>query len=237
MQRTLEPEVMDTADDAREYDAMDQAAVNAVFVDDLLVALKHATPTCIELTRSHGQIEAPIHILDLGVGTAQILIELARQTPHVHITAVDAAKSMLELAGENIAAANLADRITLIHADAKQLPFADATFHVVISNSIVHHIPEPRAVLAQAVRTCAPGGLLFHRDLARPYDESKLEHLVNTYAAEANPYQRRLFEDSLRAALTAEEMGQLVADFGFDPSSVQMTSDRHWTWCAKKPSR
>ena len=37
--RILEPELMDTAEDAREYDAMDHAAVNAVFVNDLLAAL------------------------------------------------------------------------------------------------------------------------------------------------------------------------------------------------------
>ncbi len=35
LQRILEPEVMDTDEDAREYDAMDHAAVNAVFVVDL----------------------------------------------------------------------------------------------------------------------------------------------------------------------------------------------------------
>jgi hypothetical protein len=58
--------------------------------------------------------------------------------------------------------------------------------------------------------------------------------LVNTYANEATPYQRRLFADSLRAALTAEEMADLVASFGFDRASVTMTSDRHWTWVATK---
>ena len=56
-------------------------------------------------------------------------------------------------------------------ADAKQLPFDAASFPVVISNSIVHHIAEPRDVIAEAIRVTAPGGLLFHRDLARPDDE------------------------------------------------------------------
>jgi hypothetical protein len=39
LNRILEPELMDTAADAREYDAMDHAAVNTVFVNDLLRAL------------------------------------------------------------------------------------------------------------------------------------------------------------------------------------------------------
>jgi hypothetical protein len=61
-----------------------------------------------------------------------------------------------------------------------------------------------------------------------------LEVLVNTYANEATAYQRRLFGESLRAALTVEEMASLVADFGFARSTVRMTSDRHWTWITAK---
>ena len=36
--RTLEPEVMDSPEEARDYDAMDHAEVNRKFVDDLLAA-------------------------------------------------------------------------------------------------------------------------------------------------------------------------------------------------------
>jgi ubiquinone/menaquinone biosynthesis C-methylase UbiE len=230
LQRILEPELMDTADDAREYDAMDHAAVNSLFVSDLLVAMGgwgrvSASPQT-----------ASMRVLDLGAGTAQIPIELARRALHIRITAVDAAESMLALARTNIVAANFADRIDVALADAKRLPFADGAFDAVISNSIVHHIPEPRAVIAEAIRVTAPGGLLFHRDLARPLDEPAVQVLVNTYANEATPYQRRLFADSLRAALTVEEMAALVASFGFDRSAVKMTSDRHWTWCASAPN-
>ena len=209
---------MDSADDAREYDAMDHSAVNAQFVTDLLPHLN-----C-----------SPLQILDLGAGTAQIPIELARRALYTHITAVDAAASMLAVARANIAAANLTNRIDPILADAKHLPFADNSFHAVISNSILHHIADPQAVVAEAIRVTARGGLLFHRDLARPADETELRHLVETYAGTATPYQRKLFSDSLRAALTLEEMRDLVASFDFARDTVQMTSDRHWTWSATR---
>src|SRR4051812_24393648 len=153
--RILEPEVMDSAEDAREYDAMDHCAVNAQFVSDLLLRLN-----C-----------SPLQILDFGAGTAQIPIEIARRALYTHITAVDAAANMLTVARANIAAANLTNRIDPILADAKQLPFSDTSFHAVISNSIIHHVAFPREVLTQAIRVTAPGGLLFHRDLARPSDE------------------------------------------------------------------
>lgn len=244
LRRTLEPEVMDTAEDAREYDAMDHSAVNALFVTELLAAL-----TDWSLKRPVPSGPPSLTVLDLGAGTAQIPIELARRALHIHVTAVDAAESMLALARQNIAAAQqipflcregtgegspsvLTSRITPVLADAKSLPFADATFDAVISNSIIHHIPEPRAVVAEANRVTRPGGLLFHRDLARPNSEAELQHLVDTYAAGCTPYQRRLFAESLHAALTAEEIAKVISGFGFPADTVRMTSDRHWTWCA-----
>jgi ubiquinone/menaquinone biosynthesis C-methylase UbiE len=225
--RILEPELMDSDDDAREYDAMDHAAVNELFVADLIVAFSDWS-----LKRPVQSVASQFNVLDLGAGTAQIPIELARRAPHVHITALDAASSMLALARQNIAAAGVADRVAPLLADAKQLPFDAEAFHVSISNSILHHIPQPREVIAESVRVTALGGLLFHRDLCRPRDESELAHIVETYAAEANVYQRKLFADSLHAALTLIEMQRLVAEFGFAPATVRMTSDRHWTWSA-----
>jgi ubiquinone/menaquinone biosynthesis C-methylase UbiE len=218
--RTLEPEVMDTAEDAREYDAMDHASVNEAFVADLLRALgKRASE--------------PITLLDLGAGTAQIPIELCRRAPQLRVVAVDAAEHMLVLAKENVGVAGLAERIELVHADAKRLPFPDASFDAVISNSILHHIPEPREVIAEAVRIITPGGLQFHRDLCRPASEAEVDRLVAQYAAGATPYQKKLFAESFRAALTVAEMQSLIAEFGFTPESVRMTSDRHWTWVAQ----
>jgi ubiquinone/menaquinone biosynthesis C-methylase UbiE len=226
--RILEPELMDTAEDAHEYDAMDHAAVNAQFVSDLLFAIGGWGRAIASPQRNTKQI------LDLGAGAAQIPIELARHTADVHITAVDAAQSMLALAHRNIVAADLTNRIELVLADAKHLPFNSESFPLVISNSIVHHIADPRAVISEAVRVTAPGGLLFHRDLVRPRDEAELEHLVQTYAGDATPGQRKLFADSLRAALTLAEVQSLGSEFGFPPESVQMTSDRHWTWSTIK---
>jgi ubiquinone/menaquinone biosynthesis C-methylase UbiE len=215
--RILEPEVMDTAEDAREYDTMDHAEVNRSFVTDLLAAAPDW---------SHGQ---PV-LLDLGAGTGLITMELCRRAPQVRAVAVDAASHMLSLARRNIDNAGLAARIELVRADAKHLDYPDESFAAVISNSIIHHIPEPRQLVAEVIRVAAPGGLLFHRDLCRPPDGQTLGQLVSKYAADATPYQRKQLADSLPAALTLDEMRSLVAEFGFARETVQMTSDRHWTW-------
>ena len=215
--RTLEVEVMDTEAEARDYDAMDHAAVNRAFVTDLLAV---TVPSA--------------EVLDVGTGTALIPIELCRRAAGFNVVAVDLARHMLELAETNVRRAGLADRIRLELADSKELPYAAGRFAVVMSNSIVHHIPDPAHAVAEMLRVLAPRGTLFVRDLVRPPDESTLQRLVDTYAADANLHQRTMFADSLRAALTLDEVRALVAAFGLSPDDVRPTSDRHWTWCLRR---
>ena len=92
----------------------------------------------------------------------------------------------------------------------------------------------PVEVFHEALRVTTDEGLLFFRDLARPVDQPTLEGLVERYAADCNEHQRQLFRDSLQAALTLDEMRSLVAELGFAPQTVQLTSDRHWTWAARR---
>jgi ubiquinone/menaquinone biosynthesis C-methylase UbiE len=214
--RVLEPEVMDSIEEAQDYDAMDHSQVNAVFVADFLTAWDGRS--------------SPGPILDVGTGTAQIPLELCRTVAAAQVVGIDLAEHMLLVGRRNVARAGLIERIRLERCDAKQLPYTDGSFGAVISNSIVHHIPEPGAVLAEMVRVGAPGGVLFVRDLLRPGDDATVRCLVATYAADANAHQKQMFEDSLRAALTLAEIRGLVAGLDYDPGQVRQTTDRHWTW-------
>jgi ubiquinone/menaquinone biosynthesis C-methylase UbiE len=218
--RVLEPEVMDSEEEARDYDTMDHSAVNRVFAADFLA--------------EWGTLGLPPGPeLDVGTGTAQIPIEVCRQNAALHITGIDLAEHMLALGRVNLRQAGLEGRICLERCDAKALPYPSGHFTAVISNSIVHHIPEPERVFAEMVRVTAPGGLLFVRDLLRPADEAEVRRLVELYAADANEHQRKMFGDSLRAALTLAEVQAIVAAHGFDPSTVRQTTDRHWTWSSR----
>lgn len=226
LKRVLEPEVMDSPQEAADYDAMDHLAVNRAFVADFLAAAKSADIN----------LAAPgTRMLDLGAGTAQIPIELVRQEPRARVLAIDLAASMLELARRNVAAAEMENKIELDQVDAKRLPYADGQFAAAISNSIVHHIPEPAVALAEACRVVRSGGLVFVRDLLRPHSDAEVKSLVNAYASEANERQRQLFDASLRAALSLDEIRETVVRLGFDPDTVRQTSDRHWTWIAQQP--
>lgn len=215
--RKLEPEVMDSPGEAQAYDTMDHATVNRIFACDFLASDPDVS-----------------RVVDLGTGTAQIPLVLHAERPAAAICAVDAAWSMLVLAGENYRRSACGGAWLPVLADSKRLPFAAASFTAVMSNSLLHHLPQPQKALAEAVRVCQPGGTLFFRDLLRPADVSTLNYLVQTYAADANEVQRQLFADSLHAALTLEEVREMVAELGFPATGVSATSDRHWTWIAKR---
>jgi len=227
LSRVLETEVMETAQEACEYDSMDHQAVNQAFVGDLLAACEAAGT---EVASERPGVE----LLDLGTGTALIPILLCNKVENMQIVAVDAAEAMIRLAAKNTLQADCNEQISLMCQDAKQLPFSDSRFTVVISNSIVHHIPKPIEVLSEMVRITKPMGVLFVRDLMRPKDEETLDHLVETYAKGATENQRRMFDDSLRAALTLQEIQNLVVTLGYPAQGVTATSDRHWTWVARK---
>jgi ubiquinone/menaquinone biosynthesis C-methylase UbiE len=204
---------MDTEQEAIEYNTMDHSAVNRAFVDDLLRVVAVST-----------------RVLDVGTGTALIPLELCSRGKQWRVVAVDLAKSMLDVAAKNVAAAGLEQQIELKLVDAKRLPFGDGEFAVVMSNSIIHHIPDPADCLKEMVRVVSgDGGLLFVRDLLRPNSESQLQHLVETYAADADEHQQRMFGESLHAALTLDEVRALAVRFGIAADCIQQTTDRHWT--------
>ncbi len=215
--RVLEPEVMDTVDEALTYDEMDHADVNRRFVDDLL--------------------RSPIpagEFLDLGTGTGRIPIELCQRNPQFRILAIDMAVSMLDVARNHVEIAHLSHQIQLDRADVKQLPYANGRFALVMSNSILHHLPEPARAIREAIRVARPEARFFFRDLLRPATTKEIEELVGTYAEHESPHGRQLFRASLHAALNLEEIRALVMAHGFPADSVVSSSDRHWTWDARR---
>lgn len=224
LDRILEREVMDTVEEAVDYDSMDHSHVNQVFVDDLanaawLLGFADLDDLAADSPR----------ILDVGTGTALIPIEYCQRNLNGDIWACDLAVEMLRLAETNTREAGLSGRIILAHTDAKGLEFEDDNFDCVMSNSIIHHIPEPANCLREMLRVLRPGGFMFVRDLLRPDSSEEVEHIVATYAGDANERQEQLFRQSLHAALTVGEVQTMLADFGWAAQSVQQTSDRHWT--------
>ncbi|MBR8830046.1 MAG: 2-methoxy-6-polyprenyl-1,4-benzoquinol methylase, mitochondrial [Chroococcopsis gigantea SAG 12.99] len=212
MQRVLEPEVMDSLEEAIEYDAMDFTSVNQAFAHDTLNL-------------------APVKasVLDAGTGTARIPILIASQRPDWQIIAVDLSPAMLEIADKNVREANLSHCIDLQKVDAKKLPYGDDQFDLVISNSLVHHLTEPLPFFQEVKRVLRPQGGLLFRDLLRPASLTIVEEMVKAIGPDYSPQQTGLFSDSLRASFTLDEISALLSATGLHNINLYQSSDRHWT--------
>jgi len=209
--RVLEPEVMDNAEESETYANMDFLSVNTDFVNRL-----------IRLGADQG------HFLDIGTGPAQIPILLAQKQPQIKITAIDLSAEMLKVAEREVQSAALGQQIVLQMGDAKKLPFADNHFDGIFSNSIIHHIPKPIQVMREVKRVLKPNGLIFFRDLKRLDSVADIDAIVNQYTKNDTKDQRKLFRDSLFAALTIEEMAEIISSVGLE-ATIMSSSDRHWS--------
>lgn len=220
MLRTLEPEVMDTAEDAEEYDAMDFSEPDTRFAD-AAAALLGEPP--------RGPEPLTLRAIDIGTGTAKIPVLLFARRPDVHVLAVDMAEAMLRVANANVTRAGAQHRVSLARMDAKALDCAPATFDLAMSNSIAHHLPTPLDLFREIARVTRPTGAILVRDLVRPPSKDEAWAIVDRVSPDDSPRQRQLFFDSLCAALTLDEVRELVAAAGIEGAAVTRCSDRHWS--------
>jgi arsenite methyltransferase len=77
--------------------------------------------------------------------------------PEGHVIAIDMTPEMLAKARR--AALELGvENVEFVEAEAERLPFADASFDVVISNGVIDLVPDKDAVFAEIFRVLRPGG-------------------------------------------------------------------------------
>jgi 2-polyprenyl-6-hydroxyphenyl methylase/3-demethylubiquinone-9 3-methyltransferase len=101
--------------------------------------------------------DRPSRVLDVGCGGGLIANELARRGHEV--TGVDIAEECLAVAARH----DVTKRVEWIRADARSLPFADASFDAVCAMDFLEHVEPLDAYVAEFSRVLAPGGLfLFH---------------------------------------------------------------------------
>ena len=108
-------------------------------------------------------------VLEVGCGTGEVALRAkARVGPSGSVAGIDPSPEMIAEARRKAARSKL--DIDYRVATVEALPFADATFDVVLSSLMMHHLPEdlkPRA-LAEIRRVLKPGGRLLVVDFKEP---------------------------------------------------------------------
>jgi ubiquinone/menaquinone biosynthesis C-methylase UbiE len=210
MDRHPEPEVMNAADDVSAYaSAVAQQHLDALdntFVDQVL----SLAPTGIELAG---------FLLDVGCGPGNIALKLARRCPRLAVVGLDRSRIMVETAHTAAAGLELENRVAFQQASADRLPFSGGAFDFVLCNSVLHHLSDPARVLGEMLRVKKPDGAILLRDLRRPSRLAYPWH-VRWYGRHYSGIMKRLFEDSVRAAYTPEELADLLGRSGFSEAHI-----------------
>ena len=112
-------------------------------------------------------------VLDIGCGRGIVLIEAARRLHRGRAVGVDSWRAQdqsgnsASVTRSNARVSGVEDRVDILTADMRQLPFADASFDLVLSSLAVHNVAEAegrRQAVREGLRVLRPGGTLLFAD-------------------------------------------------------------------------
>jgi DNA-binding transcriptional MerR regulator/trans-aconitate methyltransferase len=122
-------------------------------------------------------------ILELGCGDGTLWKRNADRIPEGwDVTLTDLSEGMLNDAREGLEHYVSANRFRLASADARSIPFPDASFDVILANHMLYHVTERHQSLKEIRRVLKPGGMLFSSTMGR-------HHMVEVkgFLSELNP--------------------------------------------------
>jgi SAM-dependent methyltransferase len=152
--------------------------------------------------------------LELGCGTGRALLPLAA-TGHF-VTGIDRSSALLALANRKVAAARLAEHVTLIQDDLRtfHLEGHDFDFAYCVSNTLMHLTTQDDqlSVLRNVHRHLRPDGLLlvdlFNPDIVRLTEVSGMQELADQWTDEESGAQ--VFKWSIRRLDVAQQLQETL---------------------------
>lgn len=140
-------------------------------------------------------------VLDVGCGSGGLLARLAGRAGHragIEVSAVSAAE-----------AAKVADEVVNLPVTGP-LPFAPASFDVVVCADVLEHLADPAAGLSSAARLCRPGGAVVISVPNVAYWQARLRLLLGVWRYEPTG----LFDSGHLRFLTQATLIELVEGSG-----------------------
>jgi ubiquinone/menaquinone biosynthesis C-methylase UbiE len=149
-----------------------------------------------ELILAASEVRPTDTVLDLACGPGMLACAFAQVARHV--TGIDLTPAMIERA-QALEREKGRTNMTWHIGDVLPLPFADSSFSLAFTRYSFHHFLDPKAVLAEMIRVCAPGGRVVVVDVFTTSPEQ----------AEAFNRMEKLRDPSHVRALSLEELTAL----------------------------
>jgi SAM-dependent methyltransferase len=214
MERILEPELMDDAEQALAYHNADFNA-------------SHGRRVAIFRETFPGRaLRGPV--LDLGCGSGDITFRFLRAFPECTIVGVDGSRPMLNLARRTADAdPDLRRRVTFVEGFIPGASIPRQPYTAVMAHSFLHHLPHARVLWDTVKEFAPPDALVFVADLRRPASQDEAQQIIDERAAGEPDVLRRDFYNSLCAAFTPEEVTDQLAYAGLPELRVRPEGGIH----------
>ncbi len=135
--------------------------------------------------------------LEIGAGTGYFSLNLLQAGVVREATCTDIAPGMLQTLASNAERLDLTVQTRV--ADAEALPFADASFDLVLGHAVLHHLPDLDQAFSEMHRVLAPGGMLMFAG-----EPSRVGDRIAAYPKRAASRAAPLWRAALRARPAAE---------------------------------
>ena len=161
-------------------------------------------------------------VLDVATGTGLVAEALVRRYG-CSVVGLDQSEAMLAGARHRVAARpELGRRVELVHAEAEELPFEDASFDAVTFTYLLRYVDDPAATMRELARVLKPGGRMASLEFGVP----------------RSPLLQALWRAYTRLGLPA--IGRLVSREWYDVGrflgpSISAFDERHPDACPSEP--
>jgi arsenite methyltransferase len=179
----------------------------------------------------HAAVKPGETVLDLGSGAGIDAFLAARETgPSGRVIGVDMTPAMLSRARGNAAKGEFRN-VEFRLGEIENLPVADATIDVIISNCVINLSPDKPRVFSEAMRALRPGGRMVVSDLVlvAPLPES-VRKSVEAYvgcvagASSKDDYLALMRSAGFERVEVLEEKSYDIAAFGEDEATAAATT-------------
>jgi trans-aconitate 2-methyltransferase len=182
---------------------------------ELYNRFRHYRAEPFEAILARLQLEQAERIIDLGCGTGENTVELARRTTDGLVLGIDSSPAMIDRALElrETLGAALRERLRFERGDIRELA-AEQEYSLVFSNAAIQWIKEHREVFARCFRALMPGGRLVVQMPAN--DHETAQATISAMAAE-EPWRATLGRIRPPSSTVAppEEYVRMLGGIGF----------------------